>query len=96
MIHYSGNSDGVVPTVGTRDWVYKSGWPVTMDWQPYYIRNKQVGGFAEIRGVFTFATAQGIGHMVPQGDPEVGYHIFSKFLKDEPLVPPEEFHMSSE
>ena len=96
ILHFTGNTDGAVPAIGTRTWVYNSGWPVTQEYQPYYVRNKQVGGYAEIRGKFTYATAQGVGHMVPQWKPEVGYHLFSKFLKDEPLVPPEEFHMSSE
>jgi len=30
-------------------------------------------------------TAQGVGHMVPQWKPEVGYYIFEKFVKGLPF-----------
>lgn len=46
--HFSGNTDGAVPTAGTRTWIYQTGWPVLHDWQPYFIKNKQVGGYAEV------------------------------------------------
>jgi hypothetical protein len=57
ILHFSGNTDGAVPTIGTRTWIYNTEWQETAEYQPFYVRNKQVGGFAEIRGTFTFVSA---------------------------------------
>jgi len=35
LMHYSGDTDGKVPTLGTRRWVAELGWPVTQEWQPW-------------------------------------------------------------
>ena len=32
MMHYSGDTDGVVPTIGTRKWIASLGWEVTSEW----------------------------------------------------------------
>jgi serine carboxypeptidase-like clade 2 len=32
MMHYSGDTDGVVPTLGTRRWIESLGWPITDSW----------------------------------------------------------------
>lgn len=87
IVHFSGNTDAAVPTEGTRQWVYDTEYTVEVDWAPYYVSGNQVGGFGEIRDGITFVTAQGVGHMVPQWKPEVGFYIFEKFVKGEPLIP---------
>lgn len=87
IVHFSGNTDAAVPTTGTRQWVFETEYEVLTDWAPFYVGNNQIGGFGEIRKGITFVTAQGVGHMVPQWAPEVGYYILEKFLKNEPIIP---------
>ena len=65
MMHYSGDTDGVVPTIGTRRWVKSLGWKMTSDWQPW-TTDGQVSGYTISYGNFEFVTVHGVGHMVPQ------------------------------
>jgi len=37
MLHYSGDSDGAVPTLGTQRWIASMGWNTTEEWRPYYV-----------------------------------------------------------
>jgi hypothetical protein len=65
----SGNTDAVVPTEGTRQWINElpdKDWPLETDWEPYYIQDgKAVGGFVEVHTGLIFATVHGVGHMAP-------------------------------
>ena len=65
MMHYSGDTDGVVPTLGTRRWIEKLNWPVTSAWQPW-TSNGQISGYTQTYGSFSFVTIHGVGHMAPQ------------------------------
>jgi hypothetical protein len=56
IIHYSGNTDGAVPTEGTRSWIHAMGWTVKSAYQPYFIKNNQIGGFVEERDGIIMAT----------------------------------------
>jgi hypothetical protein len=86
MLHYSGNTDFIVPTTGTREWIYEQNWKILDDWSPYYIKDgKQVGGYVETREGITFASVQGVGHFAAQWKPEAVYHIVNKFLDDQPI-----------
>lgn len=35
MVHYSGDQDGSVPTIGTERWVNAMGWTTTKPWGPF-------------------------------------------------------------
>jgi serine carboxypeptidase-like clade I len=37
MLKYSGDADGSVPTIGTRNWIRDLNWAVTEEWRPYFI-----------------------------------------------------------
>jgi len=66
MLKYSGNFDGAVPTLGTMRWIKALNWTVVENFRPYYVNDKQVAGYVEVRdGNFTFATVHGAGHLVP-------------------------------
>lgn len=39
MLHYSGDTDGAVPTLGTQGWIATLNWPVTESWRAYTIDN---------------------------------------------------------
>lgn len=64
MLHYSGDTDGAVPTLGTQNWIASTSWEATDAWRPYYL-DDQVAGYIEVYDQFTFATVHGAGHMVP-------------------------------
>ena len=66
VLVYSGDTDGVVPTYGTKAWIDNLAWPVQNAWKQFFVDN-QVGGYSETRdeGNFVFATIHGAGHMAP-------------------------------
>eukprot|EP00117_Sycon_ciliatum_P037848 scpid62306/ scgid28224/ Serine carboxypeptidase-like 34 len=73
---YSGDTDSVVPTHGTRNWIGKmvaNGQLIeTEAWAPWQDGvTTQVGGYRNVYnyGNFTFATVHGAGHMVPAIQP---------------------------
>ncbi len=35
MLHYSGDTDGAVATLGTRRWIQRENWPITAEWRPW-------------------------------------------------------------
>jgi serine carboxypeptidase-like clade 1 len=39
ILHYSGDTDGAVPTEGTQTWMHQMGWEITDPWRPYYYDN---------------------------------------------------------
>lgn len=66
MMHFSGDKDACVPTIGTERWVNHLNWTTTSEWQPLLMEDNQVGGYyQQFEGNFTLATVHGAGHMVP-------------------------------
>jgi serine carboxypeptidase-like clade 2 len=43
MLKYSGDTDGAVPTLGTRQWIAKLGWPIIDNMRPWFT-NGQISG----------------------------------------------------
>jgi len=37
MLHYSGDTDGAVPAVGTQNWINSLGWEVDSEWKAYMV-----------------------------------------------------------
>ena len=71
MLHYSGDTDGAVPTLGTQNWIASTDWKVSTEWTPYFV-DAQVAGYTEYYENdsnsdvgFTFGTVHGAGHMAP-------------------------------
>merc|ERR1712147_363572 len=64
MMHYSGDTDGAVPTLGTKRWIKKLDWDVTTPWTPWLF-DSQVAGFKKSYDGFDFVTIKGVGHMAP-------------------------------
>ena len=65
MMHYSGDTDGAVPTYGTKRWIQTLNWPVIEEWRPW-MTNGQVSGYTEEYEGLRFTTIKGVGHMAPQ------------------------------
>lgn len=86
MLHFSGNSDGAVPTQGTREWMKSLGWKQTQRYAPFYIENKQVGGFVEEYEGIAMASIQGVGHMAAQWSPVATRYAVMQFIKNQPIV----------
>lgn len=62
---YSGDTDGAVPTLGSRLWINGLGWEKTEAWRPWFT-DGQVSGYTEKFDGLDFATVKGVGHMAPQ------------------------------
>ena len=65
MLHYSGDVDGSVPSIGTRWWIDSLGWNTTEDWRPYMYEGQVAGYVQSWEGGLTFGTVHGAGHMAP-------------------------------
>merc|ERR1711957_380872 len=46
MLHYSGDVDGAVPTIGTQNWIADMNWDVKDKWSMYKV-NDNVAGYTE-------------------------------------------------
>lgn len=65
IMKYSGDTDGAVPTYGTRQWIKGLNWAVEEEWRPWFT-DEQVSGYVEKYDGLDFVTVKGVGHMAPQ------------------------------
>lgn len=65
ILFFSGDTDGAVPTYGSKEWIQLLDWPVTEAWRPWFT-DGQVSGYVEKYDGLDFATVKGVGHMAPQ------------------------------
>jgi len=84
LMHYSGDTDGAVATLGTRRWITQQTWPITNEWRPW-TTNGDLSGYLEDRGNFTFATIHGVGHMAPQWKRQAVTQLITRFAHNLPL-----------
>jgi len=69
MMHFSGDVDGAVGTIGTQNWIDALDWEITGDWAQWK-QNGQVAGYStEYVDDFHFIIVHGAGHMVPEDKP---------------------------
>ena len=81
MLHYSGDQDGSVPTIGTERWINALQWPTTKPWAPFKLSDNQVAGYyQQFDGDLTLVTVHGAGHMVPQDQRQRAYHILFNWV----------------
>ena len=87
VLVYSGDVDGVVPTLASKRWVETmDGKTVVEEWQSWFGSNGQIGGW-KMRwkvgvGELTFATVRGAGHQVPTFQSQRADDLFSWFVGD--------------
>lgn len=84
LMHYSGDTDGAIPTLGTRKWISELGWDVTQDWRPW-TTNGQISGYLIDYDNFQFATVHGVGHMAPQWKREDMTDLIMNFIHKQPI-----------
>lgn len=65
ILEYSGDTDGAVPTEGTKDWIEGLNWGTKEAWRPWFT-DGQVSGYTERYNGLDFVTVKGVGHMAPQ------------------------------
>ncbi|CAI2367171.1 unnamed protein product [Moneuplotes crassus] len=86
MLHYSGTTDGVVPTVGTEGWMKDLGWKVTTKRKAWLSEPLILGGYTESReGNLDFLTIHGTGHMAPQWKRHEAYLALSSWVLEKDL-----------
>lgn len=64
MMHYSGDTDGVLPTYGTKKWIEDLNWEKQGNYTKWHT-NDQVSGFYQKYQGLDFVTVKGVGHMAP-------------------------------
>lgn len=64
ILIFSGDTDGAVPTYGTRRWLKMLNLPKKDDWKAWYT-DGQVSGFITRYEGLDFVTVHGVGHMAP-------------------------------
>ena len=80
MLHFSGDVDGAVATLGTQNWIASTNWKTTKDWSPYFVDAQVAGYTQEYEDGFTFGTVHGAGHMAPQFKPPQTYHLVMNWI----------------
>lgn len=82
IMFYSGDTDGAVPTYGSKQWLKMLGWPITEEWRPWFT-NGQVSGYVEKYEGLDFVTVKGVGHMAPQWAREPVQDMILSWIHDE-------------
>jgi len=85
LLVYSGDDDGVCPTVGTQDWIWSmdgANYDVAgQPWQPYKVAGQTAGFITKFKNTkFSFMTVRGAGHEVPTYKPEVALWMWNNYL----------------
>jgi hypothetical protein len=95
VLVYSGDVDGVVPTLATRRWMEALELAVAQPWQPWKDSAGQLGGYqqswAPSREAYgdgstasvaklAFATVRGAGHQVPTYQPRRALDLVGRFI----------------
>lgn len=81
---YSGDTDGVVSTIGTRKWIKTLNLTIEISWYAWDYKN-QVGGWTQKYDGLTFATVRGAGHLVPAVKPGPALALFKSFVSGQSL-----------
>jgi carboxypeptidase C (cathepsin A) len=89
MVHYSGTTDGVVPTIGTEQWMEDLGWKVTQNRTAWMSQPKLLGGYTQSReGLLDFISIHGCGHMAPQWKRQPAHLAIGSWIHGEDLPRP--------
>jgi hypothetical protein len=84
ILVYSGDTDGAVPTLGTRRWIQAQNWKVTTPWRSW-VTDQQTSGYIVEYDSFMFATIHGVGHMAPQWKRKDVTKLISNFIHGEDI-----------
>lgn len=82
LMFYSGDTDGAVPTYGTKQWIKELGWDVVEPWRQW-LTNGTPSGYVEKYDGLDFVTVKGVGHMAPQWARQAVTEMMSAYIHDE-------------
>merc|ERR1712125_82081 len=95
VLLYSGDVDGIVPTLATRRWLRKlQRMKLEDSWRPWRTSDGMLAGYTETyrpvntthtqntSGRAVFATVLGAGHMVPRYQPFRAFTLIQNFISD--------------
>lgn len=85
ILFFSGDTDGAVPTYGTKRWLKMLSLPVKEAWKPW-ITDGQVSGYIIRYEGMDFATVHGVGHMAPQWKRKEVTKMFTNWIHDLPIM----------
>jgi hypothetical protein len=84
MLKYSGDKDGVVPTIGSLWWINSLNRAIKSDWRPWYVNHESqksvLAGYTQVFDGLTFVSVHGAGHMVPQDQRESSLLMVNTFM----------------
>jgi len=82
MMFYSGDTDGAVPTYGSKQWIKQLNWDVKEEWRAWETEG-QVSGYVERYDGLDFVTVKGVGHMAPQWARKPVTDMINAWIHDE-------------
>ena len=82
IMFYSGDTDGAVPTYGSKQWIQQLDWGVKEEWRPWFT-DGQVSGYVERYDGLDFVTVKGVGHMAPQWARKPVTDMITAWIHDE-------------
>lgn len=88
MLHYSGDTDGVLPTYGTKSWIASLNWDKTGEYN-WWKTDGQVSGFYQKYDGLDFVTVKGVGHMAPQWSRKPMQSIVNQWIHQEDIFKPD-------
>lgn len=84
ILFFSGDTDGAVPTYGSRRWLEILNWDVKEAWRSWHT-DGQVSGYIIKYDGMDFATIHGVGHMAPQWKRKDVTSLFTNWIHDLPI-----------
>jgi len=84
VLVYSGDTDGVCPTSGTRKWIDNLNREVVDEWRAWHVDGSKLpSGYTVKYDEFSFLTIKGSGHMCIGWKRAQGFHMFQQYLQGE-------------
>jgi len=86
ILFFSGDTDGAVPTLGTRRWIETLNMAVKNKWRQWSVNPGEVAGYIVNYYGMDFATIHGAGHMAPQWKRQEVTTLFTNWIHDLPIA----------
>jgi len=81
MLFFSGDTDGIVPTLGSQRWIKSLKWKNTGKWKTWHT-DKEFSGMKAKYENLDFVTVHGVGHMSPQWARPAVTHMITSWIHD--------------
>ncbi|OIS96032.1 serine carboxypeptidase-like 18 [Nicotiana attenuata] len=82
---YSGDHDMVIPFQSTQAWIKYLNYSIIDDWRPWTIDGQVAGYTRSFSNHMTYATVKGGGHTAPEYKREESFHMFNRWIAEQPL-----------